>query len=186
MAPKSSQPDLIKSWPALLPDLQAASIATAVQSDQHDASRPLDTGSHDANLNSILAIIDDLGHVHYFLEGTYPLGAVRVGPETLAPSLFKDPKLPEFFAHPQKAPDNEITATLQPVVVNLPLLKTRMPRDLAKLSSTTRELVWYVTRVVKEMRTVWFGSETSNGAREVGPKWIRALETRQKEQFGRG
>lgn len=184
VAPKASLPDLIKSWPALLPDLQAASIATALQLDQHDASRPFETGLHDANFNSILAIADDLGHVHCFLEGTYPLGAVRVSPETLTPSLFKDPKLPEFFAHPQKTPDNEITATLQPVAVGFPLLKTRMPRDLAKLSSTTRELVWYVTRVVKEMRGVWFGSETSNGAREIGPKWIRALEARQKEQFG--
>lgn len=184
-APKSSQPALIKSWPALLPDLQAASITAAVQLDQNDTSRSSVTRSHDANFNSILAIADDLGHIHCFLEGTYPLGAVRVSPETLTPSLFKDPRLPVFFAHPQKAPDDEITATLQPVIIEIPLLKTNMPRDLAKLSSTARELVWYVTRVVKEMRTVWFGSETSNGAREIGPKWIRTLETKQKEQFGR-
>ena len=176
---------MIKSWPALLSDLQAASIATAVQLDQNDASRSSDAKFHDANLDSILAIADDLGHVHCFLEGTYPLGAVRVSSETLTPSLFKDPRLPVFFAHPQKAPDREITATLQPVIISVPLLKTTMPRDLAKLSSTARELVWYVTRVVKEMRAVWFGSETSNGAREIGPKWIRTLETRQKEQFGR-
>ena len=41
------------------------------------------------------------------------------------------------------------------------------------------------TTVVKEMRHVWFGSDTHAGARELGPKWIRALETKQKDQFGR-
>lgn len=184
-APKSSQPELIRSWPALLPDLPAASINTAVQVDQYDASRQSGSAPHNANVNSILAIADDLGHVHCFLEGTYPLGAVRISPETSTPSLFKDPKLPIFFAHPQKSFGNVVATALQPAIIDFPLLRTRKPRDLARLSSTTRELVWYVTRVVKDMRAVWFGSENFSGAREIGPKWIRALDTRQKEQFGR-
>jgi len=40
-------------------------------------------------------------------------------------------------------------------------------------------------RIVKEMRAIWFGTETHGGIREWGPRWVRALETKQKEQFGR-
>lgn len=40
-------------------------------------------------------------------------------------------------------------------------------------------------RVVKEMRSIWFGCETNSGAREWGPRWVRSLETKQKEQYGR-
>jgi anaphase-promoting complex subunit 4 len=142
-------------------------------------------GAGDANMNSILAIADDLGYIHCFLDGTYPLGAILLSSETSTPSLFKHPKHPTLFAHPQQSIDNTVSTELQPTKIEIPLLRTRKPRDLAKLSSTTRELVWYTTRVVREMRAVWFGSETASGARELGPKWIRALETKQKDQFGR-
>lgn len=142
-------------------------------------------GAGDANINSILAIADDLGYIHCFLDGTYPLGAISLSSETSTPSLFKHPKHPTLFAHPQQSIDNTVTTELLPTKIEIPLLRTRKPRDLAKLSSTTRELVWYTTRVVREMRAVWFGSETASGARELGPKWIRALETKQKDQFGR-
>lgn len=136
-------------------------------------------------MNNLLVVADDLGNLHWFLDGSYPLGAVQLSPGASTASLFKDPKQPIFLAHPQKSVDNAIFTELRPISVELPLLKTRKPRDLAKLSSTTRELVWYVMRVVKEMRAVWFGSNTLSGARELGPKWIRALESKQKEQFGR-
>lgn len=137
------------------------------------------------NVNSILAIADDLGHIHSFLDGNYPLGAVPLGSETSTYTLFKYTTQPVFLAHPRTAGGNPVHTDLSPAVVELPLLRTRKPRDMARLSSTTRELVWYVMRVVKEMRVVWFGSDTFNGARELGPKWIRALEAKQKEQFGR-
>lgn len=136
-------------------------------------------------MNSLLVVADDLGHLHWFLDGSYPLGAIQLSPVTSTASLFKNPKQPVFLAHPQKSVDSAVFTELRPTSVELPLLKTRKARDLAKLSSTTRELVWYVTRVVKEMRAVWFGSDTSSGARELGPKWIRALESKQKDQFNR-
>lgn len=136
-------------------------------------------------MNSFLVVADDLSHLHWFLDGSYPLGAVQLSPGTSTASLFKDPKQPIFLTHPQKSNDKAVFTELWPISVELPLLRTRKPRDLAKLSSTTRELVWYVTRVVKEMRAVWFGSDTFSGARELGPKWIRALESKQKDQFGR-
>ncbi|KAJ3508934.1 hypothetical protein NLJ89_g5481 [Agrocybe chaxingu] len=69
-------------------------------------------------------------------------------------------------------------------MVNLPLLSHRAIRDFAKLSSTGRELTWYATCAVKEIRGVWYGDETNSGARELGPKWVRALEVKQRESFG--
>jgi anaphase-promoting complex subunit 4 len=170
----------------LSPDRLAASISSPSQEgNQHDVLGPQDDGVSDANMNSVLAIADDLGYVHCFLDGTYPLGAIALKPETSTPSLFKHPKHPIFLAHPQKFTNSAVITELQPTKIELPLLRTQKPRDLAKLSSTTRELVWYATRVVREMRAVWFGSDASSGARELGPKWIRALETKQKDQFGR-
>jgi len=162
-----------------------ASISSHTQESQRNVSNQQGDGTGDPNTNSILAIADDLGHVRCFLDGTYPLGAISLSPETSTPALFKHPKNPVFLAHCQRLIDNTVTTDLHPTVIELPLLRTRKPRDLAKLSSTTRELIWYTIRVVKEMRVVWFGSDTSNGARELGPKWIQALETKQKDQFGR-
>jgi len=182
---KSSQPESIRSWPALLRDRLTASISSHTQESQRNVSNQQGDGTGDPNTNSILAIADDLGHVRCFLDGTYPLGAISLSPETSTPALFKHPKNPVFLAHCQRLIDNTVTTDLHPTVIELPLLRTRKPRDLAKLSSTTRELIWYTIRVVKEMRVVWFGSDTSNGARELGPKWIQALETKQKDQFGR-
>jgi hypothetical protein len=67
------------------------------------------------------------------------------------------------------------------MTLTMPLLSTRKARDFARLSSTARELVWYLIRIVKEMREAWYGSENQTGARELGPKWVRALEAKQKE-----
>jgi anaphase-promoting complex subunit 4 len=167
-------------------DHLAASISPPTQEgSQHTSPVQQGEGAGNANTNSILAVADDLGLVNFFLDGTYPLGAVALSPGISTPSLFKHPQDPTFLAHTQNSIHNTVITGLQATMIELPLLRTRKPRDLAKLSSTTRELVWYATRVVREMRAVWFGSDTSSGARELGPKWIRALETKQKEQFGR-
>ena len=95
--------------------------------------------------------------------------------------MVKHPSRPYFLGHAQA---NEKTF-LRPALIDIPLIAQRKSRDLAKLSSTARELVWYMLRVVKEMRNVWYGSESNTGARELGPKWILSLETKQKEHFGR-
>ncbi|KAJ2920191.1 hypothetical protein MD484_g211, partial [Candolleomyces efflorescens] len=39
-------------------------------------------------------------------------------------------------------------------------------------------------RVVREMKGAWFGSDTATGARELGPRWVNALKSKQKTQFG--
>jgi anaphase-promoting complex subunit 4 len=148
-------------------------------------SDPATDDTDDANLNSILAVSDDLGYIYFFLDGSYSLGAFLIGPKVSTSTLFKMPAHSTFYVHPQVAADDETATDLQPTTISLPLLNKRDVRDLARLSSSARELLWYTTRVVKEIRNAWFGCETHSGARELGPKWVRALETRQKEQFGR-
>ncbi|KAJ7706158.1 anaphase-promoting complex, cyclosome, subunit 4-domain-containing protein [Mycena rosella] len=180
--PKSSLPDVIKRWPTLSSDPIVASMGSPVK--QLDPSNGHLDVADDANLDSILVITDDAGHIHCFLDGSYHLGPISVGPNLLIPSLFKHPKRPIFIVHRQEANGGESRTDLPPIYVHLPMLEDRQIRDMARVSSSSRELVWYCMRVVKDMRAVWFGSESLSGARELGPKWIRALEKRQREQFG--
>jgi anaphase-promoting complex subunit 4 len=139
----------------------------------------------DANLDSILVVTDHAGDIHCFLDGSYYLGPISLGSNLLTPSLFKIPRRPVFIVHPQETAHGANITNLSPIYVQLPMLEDRQIRDMARMSSSSRELVWYCIRVIKEMRAVWFGSESLSGARELGPKWIRALEKRQREQFGR-
>jgi anaphase-promoting complex subunit 4 len=155
--------------------------------DQQCASGTLLESTTDPNFNSYLSVADDQGHLYYFLDGSYPLGPVSFGSgsELSLASLCLVQSRPLFLCHPRIQDEAYGGTDLHPTVIHLPLLEKRTARDLAKLCSTARELVWYTTRVIKEMRAVWFGSNTSSGARELGPKWTRALEARQKEKFGR-
>ncbi|KAJ7783806.1 anaphase-promoting complex, cyclosome, subunit 4-domain-containing protein [Mycena maculata] len=180
--PKSSLPDVIKSWPTLNSDPIVASMGSHVK--QLDPSNGHLDVADDANLDSILVVTDDAGRVHCFLDGSYHLGPIPLGPNLTIPSLFKHPKRPVFFLHPQETVDGGNITDLSPVYVRLPMLEDRQIRDMARVSSSSRELLWYCIRVVKEMRAIWFGSESLSGARELGPKWIRALEKKQREQFG--
>ncbi|KAJ7487618.1 anaphase-promoting complex, cyclosome, subunit 4-domain-containing protein [Mycena galericulata] len=180
--PKSSLPDVIKSWPTLNSDPRVASMGSHVK--QLDPNNGHLDVADDANVDSILVVAVDTGHVHCYLDGSYNLGPIPLGPNLVIPSLFKHPKRPVFFVHPQEISDRGSSTDLPPVCVRLPMLEDRQIRDMARVSSSSRELVWYCIRVVKEMRAVWFGSESLSGARELGPKWIRALENRQRDQFG--
>ena len=142
--------------------------------------------AEESNANSILVIADDSGSLHYFLDGTFSLGPVSLGSNLFVSSLSKVPLRTVFIAHPCVSVIGSAHTSATPSIIELPLLSSRKPRDLAMLSSASRDLIWYVMRAVKEMRSMWFGSDTTSGAREIGPKWIRALEEKQKEQYGRG
>jgi anaphase-promoting complex subunit 4 len=184
--PKSAMPEVIKSWPTLLSDPLAAAIAGPSQKSSHaDSPGTNADDTDDSNVNSILAVTDNIGCIHFFLDGNYPLGVVSFGRDLSIPCLVKDPKTPRFYAHPRISTEDATVTDLQPVMIDIPLLSRNDIRAMANLSTTASELMWYIMRVVKEMRHVWFGSDTHAGARELGPKWIRALETKQKDQFGR-
>ncbi|OBZ78996.1 Anaphase-promoting complex subunit 4 [Grifola frondosa] len=180
--PQPSLPTVIASWPTLPSDLASASIASVKLGTQHALEEGLDEVD-DSNVNSILTISDDRGHIHCFLDGSYPLGDVSLGKKCSITSLYK--LNDAFIAHAQASvPDDGQLTALRPFVIRLPHLKGRILRDVARVSSSARDLVWYIMRVVKEMRTAWFGSASQIGARELGPKWVRALEVRQKDKFG--
>jgi len=99
--------------------------------------------------------------------------------------MVKHPLRPMFVGQSSILRGNSFEICLTPMVIHMPLLTQRSARDLAALSSTARELIWYAIRVITEMQGIWNGSESNTGAREFGPKWIGLLETKQKEQFGR-
>ncbi|KAF9270239.1 hypothetical protein L218DRAFT_22909 [Marasmius fiardii PR-910] len=178
----SSVPEVIRSWPTLQSEPLIASINVS------SSARTTEDGVIDevdeTNVNSLLAAVGSDGDIHFFLDGAYPIGAVVLGAKTSITTLFKDPKLPVIYVHPQISTATRNLTDLRPTVVRLPLLEQRKIRDFAKLSTTARELAWYIMRVVNEMRSTWMGSETSSGARELGPRWLRALSTKQQEQFG--
>jgi anaphase-promoting complex subunit 4 len=140
----------------------------------------------DSNENSLLIVTNDLGCMNCFLDGSFPLGSISLGTDLAVLSLTKRPTCPVLLAHLCKLISNTNTDIfLPPVVVGIPLFEHRQLRDLAKLSSTARELIWYAMCVVQEMHNVWSGSEASSGAQELGPRFIQALQSKQKEQFGR-
>ncbi|KAF5390354.1 hypothetical protein D9757_002903 [Collybiopsis confluens] len=171
-------PEVIKSWPALQSDPLLASINVP------NPTRTMENGIidevDDTNQNSILSVADGSGRVTCFLDGTYSLGSFSTGEtnRTVA-ALFKHPKRPIFLLHSH----GESVTDLSPTHISLPLLEERKARDFAKLSSTARELCWYVMRVVEEMRGAWFGTETTTAAQELGPKWVQAYETKQRDKY---
>jgi len=179
MSRKSDLPEAIAAWPALPPDLLSASIQSA---DSVGGQGAGDRGSlpkpDDPKVNSILVVSVDTGRIHCFLDGSYPLGAISVGPGSTMASIRKDPQNPILFAHQR----SEIGGTtLHPTCVELPLLSTRIPRDLARISTTARELLWYAMRVLDEMHAAWLGSGTQIGAREPGIRWLKSLDDLQAQ-----
>jgi anaphase-promoting complex subunit 4 len=145
----------------------------------------------DSNVNSVLFVSSaasgtsgDQAHVYAWLDGSYPLGAVPL-PTPLA-SVVDMHKLDNaaYALYVRFGAALQQRTALAPLRLELPLLTTPRPRHVALAASSTRALVWYTLRLVREMREAWFGSGAHQGAREIGPNWVRALEARQATQFG--
>lgn len=134
----------------------------------------------DSNTNSLLLVSDKFGDTHWFLDGCYAMGSSRLTEKTT--SLYQDSER-TLLAFSKLISDPSFTR-LAPRVLQLPVLNQRYLRDVARVTSSTKELTLYALRAVKEMRAAWFGSDTQSGARELGPKWLRGFEARQREQFG--
>ena len=174
MSRTSDLPEAIATWPALPPDLLSASIQPGDTAREQGASalENLDK-TDDPKLNSILVVSDSTGRIHCFLDGSYPLGAISISPSSTTASLRKDPLNTVLLVHQR----SQISGTtLLPTRVEMPLLSTRIPRDFAKISTATRELLWYTMRVLDEMHAAWLGSGTQIGAREPGIKWLKSLD----------
>lgn len=177
---KSRQPTVIATWPSLRSDPVAASLKPV-----RNAKQPVRPGEEydeqdNTNTNSLLIVSDKFGDTHWFLDGCYTMGTSRLTEQTA--SLYQDSER-TLLAFSKATSDQSITR-LAPRVIRLPVLNQRYLRDVARATSSTRELTLYALRAVKEMRAAWFGSDTQSGARELGPKWLRGFEARQREQFG--
>lgn len=172
----------------MVPFLEDASIASSSQSpgahDKMEESKSSTQAREDED--SILTLVDERGVLHCFLDGSYFLGSVALPDGLPSTTLFKYPCKPLIFLHPQPLNSDLLSTGMQPLVVDIPLLATPKVRDFARLSSAARELTWYIMRVVNEVRESWFGSESFTGARDIGIKWVQALERRLREQYGRG
>lgn len=89
-----------------------------------------------------------------------------------------------MFAHQLRKSKGVSATSSVPSTVRLPLLDKRMPMDVARASTVARELLWYIIRVVEEMRTAWQGSNTQTSARDQGIKWLKSLEALQDDKLG--
>ncbi|CCM01973.1 uncharacterized protein FIBRA_04046 [Fibroporia radiculosa] len=179
----SSLPPLISSWPTLPSDLLSASIQPPkLGGNRMRPGEDLDEAD-DANVDSLLITSDNSGYIYCYLDGTYSLGAIRVGGGSFMTSFYKDREL--LFAHSRYfRPPNAPLTSLRAFEIHLPYLQRHTVRDVARVSSSVRELVWYLMRVIRDMRASWFASETHSGARELGPRWVQEFEARQKDEFG--
>ncbi|KAI5124653.1 hypothetical protein M0805_004261 [Coniferiporia weirii] len=179
----SSLPDVIASWPSLPTDPLTASIKPSPRAGDNRPGEELDEKDL-TNVDSLLAAIDDAGQIHCFLDGSYPLGAITLGPGCEAKMLMKNNAESSLLVHAEFRPRSTPTPVLNnlaPMSVELPLLYAKSTRHIAESCSAARELAWYAIRVVKEMRKAWFGGDGHEGARELNANYVRGLE---KRQFG--
>jgi anaphase-promoting complex subunit 4 len=170
-------PAAIKAWPTLPPAPLAASIQPPKRSDNVKEEAELDE-TDSISINSILIVADSSGSIQCFLDGTYPLGTVSLDSEstTTTVSLQKPPFSFEFRAFQKRFLDGSLRTPLLPTTINLTLLASRIPRDIAKVSSAACQLLWYAIRVVDDLKGVWIGSNTRTGAREPGMNWLMKLQ----------
>lgn len=122
-----------------------------------------------------------MGNIHCFLDGSFPLGTFLFNTNFPIASMYKKSDEPTFSINIRTA---ETGTCLAPTIVDMTLMRRRSVRDVARTSSTARELTWYIMRCVKEMQKFWYGQDLQGGARTMGPKWVEALEKKQT-QFGR-
>ena len=174
-------PEVIAKWPTLPPDPLSASMKLAnAPRYRQEGEEDLDEVD-DRNTNSILCAGDDMGNIHCFLDGSFPLGTFLFNTNFPIASLYKKPDESTFSINIRTA---KTGTCLAPTIVDMSLMKRRSVRDVARTSSTARELTWYIMRCVKEMQKFWYGQDLQGGARTMGPKWVEALEKKQT-QFGR-
>ena len=108
------------------------------------------------------------------------MGAIPILAGSATASLYKLSNAPVLYAHQQQLHEEITTTNLKPAVVDLGVISLGVPRAVARVSSTARELLWYCMRVMDELRAAWLGTETQAGARMLGRKWLAALDNLQQ------
>jgi anaphase-promoting complex subunit 4 len=176
---KAEIPDSIKDWASLPPNTRLASIKTSSQGTSQDDST-LSRQDGGPYSGSVLVVSDTSQYAHTFLDGGYSLGALHS--KYNISSLYLAPDTPILLCTQQYASaSGGNCVTLVPAKLKLPLLNSPTGRQIAELSSCLRELIWHTLRVVKDMRETWYGTDARPGARSIAPRWLRALEERQRK-----
>ena len=132
-----------------------------------------------SNVDSILVVSDAAGQVHLFLDGTYPLGRFQIHPSCNVSRVYQAFEGSKLFVNAHICAANNEWHNLVPLVINFPLLQKKATRHIAESSTSARELLWYVIRVIKDMRRLWFGVDGHDGARSMNSNWAKGLEERQ-------
>lgn len=182
---KSQLPKAISTWPTLSADSKTPAVDSSIQTKLHTKPEDALDEADESNVDSVLMVTDVFGFAHGFLDGTFPLGKIKFDQQASFVSVEKSNKRPAFFGHSKFCSGTFSSTCIEPTIVDMPLLVNRKMRDLARLSSIARDLSWYIVRVAKEMKSAWYGSPGTTGARELGPKWVQSLKVKQTEKFGR-
>lgn len=141
----------------------------------------------DKNLeNSIVIVADAQGALHLFLEGSYALGLINLGKDSAAVSIHQSRRPAPLIVHTLVGQGSDKTTSLQPSVVKLPLLDESTVYNVANVSSAVFALLKYSIRVLNDMVKAWFGTESLEGGRDVGRKWIKVLEEKEMLLDGDG
>lgn len=172
-------------WPSLLPVLEDISIGSPNQTDDTSCREGDTYSAHTTREDSLLALVDERGGLHLFLDGSYFLGSISLPGGLPTTLLHKHPKEPRLLFHPQNPSCDLMSVGMRPLSIDIPLLGISTVRDFARLSSAARELTRYIITVLAEVREGWFGSSVVTGAKEIGKKWVHTLERRLKEEYGR-
>ena len=175
-------PRELETFPSLAPNLRAASIAKSVPTTgPPKLSDPQPTHNvnrdDEASLEStLLAATDDAGMMYLFIEGSYPLGDISLGDSTSVRFLDKMGEDPTLFTRTSRSN----STSLQADVIHFPLLLSDTLTNITKLSTSVRALLTYLFHSLEEMRRAWFGTDTLEGGRDVGRKWIKVLQEKDK------
>ncbi len=133
---------------------------------------------------SLLTAVDSNGQIHCYMDGSYSLGVISLGPTYSATSLIKDPFEPSLCVYVERVtpqststgnqPDTTISHNFLPLPVSIPLLNHKSARQVATNCSIARHLLWHAIRACQEMQRIWIGDgRGQEGARDVNTHWFK-------------
>ena len=135
--------------------------------------------------NTMVVASDSTGTLHLFLDGSYALGTIDLRVGSCASSVAQANQLSPFFVQTRMTLDSSSFTSTTPTTIQLPLLDSPAVRNVAKVSTVAHSLLTYTLRVLEDMRRAWFGTDSLEGGRDVGQKWIKVLEEKERLIEGR-
>ncbi|KZT54382.1 hypothetical protein CALCODRAFT_485585 [Calocera cornea HHB12733] len=175
----STLPPHLLAFPSLLVDRLDASIQPQRGQDTPSSRIKDDEAiASCANDGSLLVVSDDTGVVHFFLDGTYPLGYFSLGGDCVpyAVHMISDQRILMVAFHRGDGSNGEDGHYVGGASLMLPLLATRPLRTTAVISSLLRDLLVLTQQAVDEMAKAWMGSDGLEGAKDIGARWFQTLE----------